>query len=214
MVQTQALDLIDPTDQRLNQPSEVLQPEEIASASIQAIIDRMFELAAGKGHGKADTRQMVGLAAPQLGVNKHIILIDLTADGSNKEQYLQALINPRIIKRSKETVPGREGCWSAGNICGNVARAKKVTVEALDRTGRLVTLELQGFVARIAQHEIDHLDGIRFPDRIPPDQPGKLHWVEPVQFQEYREKWATWPTTCPRSRWDAMKAGTKRERTS
>lgn len=201
------LELIAPTSQSLSAVSDEVTPDELKGSYIQAVIDRMFEMAAGKGHTKQDTRQMVGLAAPQLGVNKRIILIDLTADGSNKEQHLQALINPKITKRSKETMPGREGCWSAGNICGNVERSKTVTLKALDRDSKPITLELEDFVARIAQHETDHLDGIRFPDRIPADQPDKLHWVEPVQFQDYREQWAIWPIKCTRERWTRLKAG-------
>jgi Polypeptide deformylase len=70
-----------------------------------------------------------------------------------------------------------------------------------------ITVELSGFTARIAQHETDHLDGIRFPDRIPVDQPDKLHWVEPEQFPDYRLNWATWKQLCPRERWEAMKQG-------
>src|SRR5664279_101832 len=117
----------------------------------------MLELAAGRGNDLKDTRQMVGLAAPQIGASICIITIDITADGTNKEQHLQAIINPQITYRSRETMPGREGCWSCSNICGNVERAKQVTLEGLDRTGKPLKLELTDFVARITQHETDHL---------------------------------------------------------
>jgi len=198
--------MIEPTDPILNCAANIVSPEDVHSPEVQSIIDRMFELAAGKGKGK-DSRQMVGLAAPQLGIGKRIIMLDLTADGSLKEQNLQALINPKITHRSETTLPGREGCWSTGSICGNVERAERVTVEALNREGTLVRLELQGFTARIAQHEIDHLEGIRFPDRIPANQPEKLHWVQVEKFNDYRTQWATWPILCPRNRWEEMKAG-------
>jgi peptide deformylase len=147
------------------------------------------------------------MAAPQVGASKRIITIDITADGSNKEQHLQVFINPKITYRSTETMPGREGCWSCGNVCGNVERAKVVTLEGLERTGKPIKFVLTDFVARIAQHETDHLDGIRFPDRIPTDEPDRLHWVEPAQFEEYRKNWEHWPIKCPRSRWEALKAG-------
>lgn len=201
------LELIDPTNPSLNTVAEEVALEEVQSPYIQGVIDRMLEMSAGKGHSKHDTRQMVGLAAPQLGVNKRIITIDVTADGSLKEQTLEVFINPRITARSGETVAGREGCWSCGDICGNVARARDVTLEALDREGTPVKLELTGFIARIAQHETDHLDGVRFPDRILADQPEKLHLVRPEEFPDYRINWATWPNQCPRSRWEAMKSG-------
>jgi peptide deformylase len=201
------LTLIEPTDPLLNNVVEEVRLEEIASSEVQGVIDRMLELAAGKGHSKEDSRQMVGLAAPQIGVNKCIVIMDITADGSKKDQHLQALINPKITHRSIETMPGREGCWSCGNICGNVERSKAATLEGLDRNGKPVKFELTDFVARIAQHETDHLQGIRFPDRIPVDKPDRLHWVEPAEFEEYRKNWQHWPAKCPRKRWEALKAG-------
>lgn len=201
------LTLVEPTNPLLNKKSKEITTEELSSPYIQAVIDRMFVMAAGKGHGKHDSRQMVGLAAPQLGLNKRIIFIDVTADGSNKEQNLHEVINPRITSRSKETMPGREGCWSCGNICGQVERAKKVTLEGLDRHGKPVKYEFTDFVARIAQHETDHLDGTRFPDRIPANEPEHLHWVLPEQFPDYRVNWMHWKQLCPRERWEKMKAG-------
>jgi peptide deformylase len=201
------LELVDPTDQILNSIATEVTPDEIGSEFVQGVIDRMLELSAGKGHSKHDSRQMVGLAALQLGVGLRIVTIDVTADGSNRPQNLHVLINPRITKRSEEMVPGREACWSCGNICGNVSRSKEVEVEAFDRDGQEVRYTWLDFVSRIAQHETDHLDGIRFPDRIPEDEPEKLHLVLPTEFPEYRLNWANWQTLCPRQQWDDMKAG-------
>jgi peptide deformylase len=200
-------ELIEPTNPILNSVAEAVSTEELSSNKIQETIDFMLELSAGKGHDEEDSRQMVGLAAPQIGISKRIITIDVTADGSNKTQDLKVFINPKITKRSEQTVPGREGCWSCGNICGNVERAEQVTLEGSDRKGKHVSFELIGFVARIAQHETDHLDGIRFPDRIPEDEPSRLHWVLPSEFEEYRKKWSEWPVLCPRKRWEALKSG-------
>jgi peptide deformylase len=201
------LTLIEPTDPLLNNVAEEVKPEEIVSPEVQGVIDRMLELAAGKGHSKEDSRQMVGLAATQIGVNKCIVIMDITADGSKKEQHLQVFINPKIAHRSTETMPGREGCWSGGNICGIVERSKAVTLGGFDRSGKPIKFELADFVARIAQHETDHLQGIRFPDRIPVDKPDRLHWVEPAEFEEYRKNWQHWPVKYPRERWGALKAG-------
>lgn len=199
------LELIAPTSYSLNKASVEVGEAAISSPIIQGLVTRMFTLSAGKGHSEEDTRQMVGLAAGQLGANQRIITIDLTADGSNQEQHLQEIINPTITSYLKETIEGREGCWSCGNICGIVERSKEVTLEGLDRDGRSLKLKLIGFVARIAQHEVDHLDGIRFPDRIPEDKPERLHWVEVAEFDNYRKNWAHWPIRCPRERWNTMK---------
>jgi len=78
------LSLVEPTGPLLNNVVEEIKSEEITSLEVQGIIDRMLELAAGKGHSKEDSRQMVGLAAPQLGASKRIVTIDITADGSKK----------------------------------------------------------------------------------------------------------------------------------
>lgn len=197
------------SDPILNCVANKVKPEEINAAQIQGIIAYMLELAAGKGHDPKDSRQMVGLAAPQIGECARVVIIDMTADGSNKSQNLQVIINPKITYRSKETVAGREGCWSCGNICGIVDRAKAVALEGLDKHGNPIKYNLVDFVARIAQHEVDHLDGIRFPDRIPVEQPKRLHLVEAVEFEKYRKDWANWPILCPRERWEAMRAGAK-----
>lgn len=198
--------LIPPTAQSLNEIAEAVPPNEIPSLEVQQTIDAMLRLAAGKGIHKSDTRQMVGLAAPQVGVQKRIIIIDLTATGAHQKQHMQVCINPVITYCSPKKVDGREGCWSCSNICGIVARSYKVTLEAIDRRGGPVKMALEDFVARIAQHEVDHLDGIRFPDRITDDQ--RLHWVEPDCFEDYRTQWAAWPVKCPRARWMALKNGT------
>lgn len=201
------LELVDPTDQILNTTAAEVAPDEVLSPFIQGVIDRMLELSAGKGHSEHDSRQMVGLAAVQLGIGKRIITIDVTADGSNKPQNLHVLINPEITERSESLAIGREACWSCGNICGIVERSESVTLKAFDRTGTKIEHKLFGFVARIAQHEIDHLDGIRFPDRIPNSEPERLHTVLPAEFPEYRLNWANWATICPRERWEEMRDG-------
>ena len=208
-VATESLELIAPNDPILNGKAQTVVPAELGSPFIQGVIDRMLELSAGKGQSKRDSRQMVGLAAVQLGVPVRILTIDLTADGSKKPQTLQVVINPVLVDVSATTMPGREGCWSCGNICGNVQRAQSVTLQGLDRFGRAISLQLVDFVARIAQHETDHLEGIRFPDRIPLDQPERLHWVEHDEFDAYRQDWMHWSKLCPRARWDELKAGVR-----
>ncbi|MDD2585544.1 MAG: peptide deformylase [Syntrophomonadaceae bacterium] len=99
----------------------------------------------------------IGLAAPQIGVLRRVVVIDIGDD-------LLELINPEIIKREGEQ-NGSEGCLSLPGIVGLVNRAEKVTVTALDRNGEEISLEGSGLLARALQHEIDHLDGILFIDK-------------------------------------------------
>jgi len=98
----------------------------------------------------------VGLAAPQVGVLKRVVVID-AGDG------LIELINPVIIKKSGQETD-QEGCLSVPNLMGEVKRAKKVVVQALDRNGELMEYEASSLAARAFQHEIDHLEGILFVD--------------------------------------------------
>ncbi len=108
----------------------------------------------------------VGLAAIQAGIDKSIIIYDPDAD-SEKRGY-QALINPKVISTSGETVSENEGCLSVPDFRSDVPRAEKVVVEGLDREGKAVRIEADGLLSVILQHEIDHLNGILFIDRISP----------------------------------------------
>lgn len=100
----------------------------------------------------------VGLAAPQVGVSKRVIVADIY-DGDPPIK----LVNPRIVERSGH-VNGLEGCLSVPNVYGDVERAEKVVVKGLNEKGKPVTIECTGLLARVFQHEIDHLDGKLFID--------------------------------------------------
>jgi len=101
----------------------------------------------------------VGLAAPQVGVSKRIIIVDGEEDG------LIVLINPIIVKSEGEVV-GEEGCLSIPGIYSQVKRSSKVTVKALNENVDPIEITKEGLTARALKHEIDHLDGILFIDRI------------------------------------------------
>lgn len=103
----------------------------------------------------------VGLAAPQVGVLKRIILVDIDVE----EDGLIVLINPMLIKSEGEVV-AEEGCLSVPDIYSQVKRSSKVTVKALNENGDSIEITKEGLTARALQHEIDHLDGILFIDRI------------------------------------------------
>ncbi|HIE13389.1 MAG TPA: peptide deformylase [Desulfotomaculum sp.] len=99
----------------------------------------------------------VGLAGPQVGVLKRVIVVD-TGDG------LYQLVNPEITS-AEGAETDREGCLSIPGVWGEVTRAAKVKVRALNPRGETVEIDAQGLFARALQHEIDHLDGILFVDR-------------------------------------------------
>jgi peptide deformylase len=105
----------------------------------------------------------VGLAAPQVGVGKRVIVVDVSP--VEKESPPLALVNPEIVECGG-SVEGMEGCLSVPGIEGVVSRAESVLVRGLDPEGQPVRLRVTGFLARALQHEIDHLDGVLFIDRI------------------------------------------------
>ena len=124
--------------------------EEITSDILNLIKDMAESMYASSG---------VGLAAPQVGVSKRIITID------EDEEKLLVLLNPEIIKSEGEAVD-EEGCLSLPGIYSEVERSSKVTVKALNENGDSIEITKEGLTARALQHEIDHLNGILFIDKI------------------------------------------------
>jgi len=106
----------------------------------------------------------VGLAAPQVGKNLRIFVIDPEWSRTNQKKP-QVFINPKIISMSGVEVDD-EGCLSLPEIIAEVKRANKVVIEALDLNGDLKRYEAEGFYARTIQHEFDHIDGVLFIDRV------------------------------------------------
>jgi peptide deformylase len=124
--------------------------------------DRLRTLAADM-HETMHAAPGVGLAAPQIGVPRRLFTFD---SGEESGSYA----NPQIVSRSEETQEGEEGCLSIPGVYFPVVRAMRVTVKAQDLYGEQVTHEAEGFLARIFQHEIDHLDGVLFVDRLDPEK--------------------------------------------
>ena len=132
------------------------------SRKIEVIDDRIKQLA----EDMFETMHKwdgLGLAAVQVGILKRIIVIDLYDDVSKF-----CLINPEIVEISEEKAEVEEGCLSYPNQFGKVLRSVKVKVKALDLDGKKVTLEAEGLLAQALQHEIDHLDGETFKEKILP----------------------------------------------
>jgi len=103
----------------------------------------------------------VGLAAPQVGISLRILVMD---DG---KRGARALLNPSITDR-RGSVVEEEGCLSIPGVFGDVERSQWISVSALDVNGAPISFEAQGLQAKVVQHEIDHLDGVLFIDRLPP----------------------------------------------
>lgn len=102
----------------------------------------------------------VGLAAPQVGVSRRIIVVDR----GGEESKLYQVINPEITRR-EGWILGQEGCLSIPGYRGEVFRHEKVRVEGLDKKGHHIWIDAEGVLARIFQHEIDHLDGVLYTDK-------------------------------------------------
>ncbi len=120
----------------------------------------------------------VGLAAPQVGELVRIVVVEMPADeeveGSGK---CYAVVNPEIIKMSRETVVANEGCLSVPGYVGEVERAEAVVVRGLDRRGKPIRIRAYDWLARIFQHEIDHCDGVLYIDRL--TAPDRIWEVKP-----------------------------------
>ncbi len=127
-------------------------------ASTQKLVDDMLEtMRAANG---------LGLAAPQIGIGLRVLTIEMPEDDEEPQSGKQVLlINPEIVKAEGEQF-GEEGCLSIPGYVGLVRRAMKVTVKGLDRKGKEVRVKGEKLLARALQHEIDHLDGVLFTDRL------------------------------------------------
>ncbi|AJY76457.1 peptide deformylase [Paenibacillus beijingensis] len=100
----------------------------------------------------------VGLAAPQVGILKRVIVVDV-----GDEHGLIEMVNPEIVESEGEQI-GPEGCLSIPNLNGDVRRAQRIVVKGQDRNGETFTVEATDFLARAFQHEVDHLNGVLFTD--------------------------------------------------
>jgi peptide deformylase len=131
-------------------------------AELQKLADDMVEtLHAAPG---------VGLAAPQVGVSQRLILVEYAEQPDDPEAdpvppKLYVMVNPEILRHSTDTVSGNEGCLSIPGYIGEVDRYQSVTVRGFDIRGKPTRVKASGWLARIFQHEIDHLNGVLFIDR-------------------------------------------------
>ena len=144
---------------------KVCKPVQSMTARTEALIDDMFETMYDSNG--------VGLAAPQVGVLKRIVVIDVM-DGNPL-----VLINPEIVETEGEQT-GPEGCLSLPGLEGEVTRPERVVCKALDRNMDEITVEGEGLLARCICHELDHLDGILYKDKVNDG----LHMVQPADPED------------------------------
>ncbi len=122
---------------------------------VLSLIDKMIEtMLAAPG---------VGLAAPQIGVSRRIIVVNMSVKDVNMPPL--ALINPEISESENKMIT-EEGCLSIPEIFGDISRSERTEVKGLNREGKEIVIEVEGFLARVFQHEIDHLNGFLFWDRM------------------------------------------------
>ncbi|MFA6158557.1 MAG: peptide deformylase [Candidatus Paceibacterota bacterium] len=202
---TPSVRFVSPDDPILVTVAKEVFPSELASPELAEDIATMLKAAYGEQRDAAKPL-LVGLAAPQIGISRRIILVDVAADGKGRVGDLRLYINPEIVWSSEERAEWYEGCFSTSRVCGIVSRPVSIRVRAITARGVLpVEEEYSGYTARIFQHEIDHLNGREFTSHITNDD--HLHWVERDEFPAYRngEGWRNWPRKCSRARWEEIK---------
>jgi peptide deformylase len=154
------LKIVQTGDPVLRQPARALTPDEIRGAEVQALIELMRET--------MRDAPGVGLAAPQIGEPLQLAVIEDPATFPEAQRVpvpFHVIANPKLTLRGGE-VEFFEGCLSVDGFQAIVPRAEEVTVEALDHRGQPITIEASGWYARILQHEIDHLNGTLYIDRM------------------------------------------------
>ncbi|HAH07309.1 MAG TPA: peptide deformylase [Elusimicrobia bacterium] len=146
----------------LRKKAKAFTPEGARAAETQRLIEDMIET--------MREQDGAGLAAPQVHVSKRLVVIETREPNprypGEPRVPLTVLINPELTRRSREMAEDWEGCLSLPDWRGLVPRHQAVAGKALDRQGRVIEFEAEGFSARVIQHELDHLDGIVFIDRM------------------------------------------------
>ena len=147
------LNILTYPDKFLRQPAKPI--NNIDETTQKMIEDMAYTMYESKG---------VGLAAIQVGLDKRIIVYDISANESKRS--FQALINPEIVEKHGSIISEKEGCLSVPDLRANVKRYKALIVESFDSKGKPIRIDAEGYLAIVLQHEIDHLNGILFIDHI------------------------------------------------
>jgi len=165
--------------------------EEILSDEFKSLINDMFET--------MEAEEGIGIAAPQIGVSKQVAIVGVPkdnprypdapepeeGDGEDENDFdVLVVINPTITVVDEEKMGFWEGCLSVPGLRGYVERPKKIKVEFTDLEGNSQTVEAKGFAATVFQHELDHLDGVLYVDRV--EDIKKLSYID--EYLEYHDQ--------------------------
>lgn len=143
----------------LREKARRVESSEIKSPAFQKLVDDMIET--------MREYDGIGLAAPQVHEGLRLMIVGIeNGDADGGRLRVLPVINPEVAPAGKQTAEGWEGCLSIPNMRGRVVRPDKVVLKGLDRRGNRLELDLEGYPARVAQHEADHLDGVLFVDRM------------------------------------------------
>lgn len=163
-----AKEIIQLGDERLRTVCEAISKPHITDKETQKILQELDEALASQSDG-------VAISAPQIGITKRVFVVggmvfdkdfqERITDKPNPEIANRYYINPVITKTSRKTRTMEEGCLSIRGVYGNVVRPEKITVEYFNEEGQHVKEGASGFLARVIQHEYDHLNGILFIDK-------------------------------------------------
>lgn len=183
-----------PGDKLLRKSCLLVSPTELRTKIIQAEIEQMLDFVYGennKGEERDKNRATtVGLSANQIGLPHRICVVDM-AIGNKNFQDIQVLINPVITWSSKSVQEKAEGCVNISHTWGFIKRSARVKVSALDRSGNKLALDVVGWPAILLQHEVDHLNGILFIDRL--EDPKRAHLVKDSEYKQYKKLKKGWP---------------------
>ncbi len=191
-----------PHDVRLSTESTYIEHDQFGQKHLQTLGEKLKESCTKYG-------TLPGLAAPQIGVFERLITIDLNAEKklhspATLPQY-ETYVNPQIIWKSKETSLDRETSCTTHPFAGIVPRHNCIKLCAYTVDGEIVVEEFSGALARTIQQMIDHLDGIRFPDRIESDE--AIHVVTDDMKSQYEKQWMDWNITVSKKEWEKIKKG-------
>ncbi len=153
---------------------QVAKPATRFDDGLQELIDDMFEtMRAAPG---------VGLAAPQVGESIRLFVVEWPEDEEDPESLRSYVIVNPVIAKAKGEEEAQEGCLSVPGYVGDVRRATEITIKGKDRHGKKIRMRANGWLARIFQHETDHLNGVLFIDRV--DSPDKIRAVQPGEEEK------------------------------
>jgi len=184
---------LSPTDKLLRKTCTLVSKNELKTKDFQESVNSLLEFVYSGSYKDTDKVRTkpstVGLSANQVGISKRISIVDM-AVGHASYNDVHVLVNPEIIWRSKTETQRIEGCVNLQNIWGEVRRSYRVKVKALDRSGNELHMDLHGWPAILLQHEIDHLNGILFIDRL--KNPKKALLAKNNEYKEFKKLKNSW----------------------